>query len=118
MLVYLRVLCAHTWIAPSEFGGRRFKIKTDKARITTRQNTVNDEFDKVEGTGWRIYIPGVANLATSDNDKYSIGIFLMRLNLADNHGVTNFFSIVLRDIFNLDDAEGVFAFHAWVLGAF
>ena len=44
-----------------------FKIKSDKLRIATIQNTVNDEFDEVEGTGWRTYIARVANLATSDD---------------------------------------------------
>ena len=68
-----------------------FKINADKARIVTRQKTVNDEFDEVEGTGWCTYIAGVANLATRDGDACSIGIFLMRLNLAYNHVVTNFF---------------------------
>ena len=87
-------------------------------RIATIQNTVNDEFDEVEGTGWRTYIARVANLATSDGDVCSIGIFLMRFNLSDNHGVKNLFSSVLRDIFKLDDAEGVCAFHTLVLGDF
>ena len=84
----------------------------------TRQNTVNDEFDEFEGTGWRTYITGVANLDNSDGDVCSIGIFLMSFNLTENHGVTNLFSSVLRDIFKLDDAEGVCAFHVLVLGDF
>ena len=57
-------------------------------------------------------------LTTRDGDACSIGIPLMRFDLADNHGVENFFSSVLRDIFKLDDAEGVYAFHALVLGDF
>ena len=42
----------------------------------------------------------------------------MRFDLAGNHGVENFLSSVLRDIFKLDEAEGVCAFHTLVLGAF
>ena len=42
----------------------------------------------------------------------------MSFDLADNHGVANFFSYVLGDIFKLDEAEGVFAFHALALDAF
>ena len=87
MVGYLRVLCAHTRIAPLGFGGRVFKIKADKARIATRQKNVNDEFDEVEGTSWRTYIYGVANLTTSDGDACLIGILPMRFDLADNHGV-------------------------------
>ena len=64
-----------------------FLIKADKARIATIQNTVNDEFDEVERTGWRTYIAEVANLATSDGYVCSVRIFLMRFNLPYNHGV-------------------------------
>ena len=71
-----------------------FKIKADKAPIATRHNTVNDEFDKIEETGWHTYIAGVASLATSDGYVCPIGIILMRFNLTDNHVVTNFFSSV------------------------
>ena len=95
-----------------------FKIKADKARIATQKNTVNYDFDEVKGTGWRTYISGVANLTTSNGDACSIGILLMGFDLVDNHGVANFFSSVLRDIFKLDEAEGVCAFQALVLGAF
>ena len=76
------------------------------------------KFDEVEGTGWRTYISGLVDLATSNVDACPIGIPLMRFNLADNHGVTNFFSSVLRDIFKLDDAEVVLAFNLLVLGDF
>ena len=115
---YLRVLCAHTRIAPLGFGGRSFFIKAEKARILTRYNTVNDEFEEVEGTCWHTYIAGVENLATSDGDTCPIGIFLMRFDLADNHIVTNLFSSILRDILKLDDAKGVRAFRSLVLGDF
>ena len=55
---------------------------------------------------------------TSDVYACPIGVLLIRFNLADNHGVTNLFSSVLRDILKLDDAEGVCSFHSLVLGAF
>ena len=41
----------------------------------------------------------------------------MRFDLADNHGVKKI-SSVLRDIFKIDDAEGVSAFHSLVIGDF
>ena len=95
-----------------------FKVKADKARNATRQDTVNDDFDKVKWTGWCTYIVGVADLANSHSDAFPIGILLMMFNLADNHGVTPLFSSVLRYIFKLDDAEGFRAFHSLVPGAF
>ena len=85
-------------------------------QILTRQNTVNGELDKVEGTCWRTYIAGLAYLATSDGDACPIGILFMRFDLAYNYGVTHFFSYDLRDIFKTDDAEVVRAFHPLVLG--
>ena len=42
----------------------------------------------------------------------------MRFDLADNHGVEIFFSSILGDIRKLDEAEGVVAFLALVLGDF
>ena len=84
----------------------------------TRQNTVNDDLDEVEGTCWSIYISGEVDLATSNGDVCPIGIFLMRFDLAYNHGVKNFFSSVLRDIFKTDDAEGIRALYSLVLGDF
>ena len=60
----------------------------------------------------------VANLTTSNSDAFSIGIFFVRFDLTDNHGVENFFSSVLGDIRKLDEAEGVCAFHTLVLGGF
>ena len=84
----------------------------------TRHNTVNGEFDEVDGNDWRTYISQVADLDTKDVDTCPIGILLMGFDLVDNHGVAHLFSYVLRDIFKLDDAEGVCAFHALVLGAF
>ena len=86
-------------------------------RIETRQNTVNYEFDEVEETSGRTYITGVADLATSNGYACPIGILLMSFDLADNHGMTNLFSSALRDIFKIDDTEGVHAFHSLVLGA-
>ena len=42
----------------------------------------------------------------------------MRFDVADKHGVANLVSYVLRGIFKLDEAEGVCAFNALVLGDF
>ena len=115
---YLRVLCAHTWIDPSGFGDKKIEVKADKARIATRQDTVNDELEKVKGTCGCAYITWVAYLATSDSDVCKIGILLLRFDLTYNHVVENLFSSVLRDIFKSNDAEGVRVFHSLVLGPF
>ena len=95
-----------------------FKIKADKARIATQQNTSNDNFDEIKSTGWRTYISGVANLTTCDGDACLIGILFMRFDLVDNHGVANLSSSVLGDILKLDEAEVICAFHSFVLGVF
>ena len=87
-------------------------------RIAKRQNTVNYEFYEFKGTGWCTYIAGVANLAISNVDACSIGMLLMRFNFSDNHGVKILFSSVLRDIFKLDNTEGVCALQVLILGAF
>ena len=65
--------------------------------------------------GGGTYIPGVANLTTSDGDARAIWVFLVRFDLVDNHGVANFVSSVLRYIHKRDEAEGACDFHALVL---
>ena len=67
---------------------------------------------------YRTYIPRVANLTTCDGDACLIGIFFVRFDLTDNHGVANLFSSVLGDIRKLDEAEGVCAFRTLVLWDF
>ena len=94
-----------------------FFVKSEKSRITTRKDTVNYELDEVEGTCGSAYISGIIDAATSNDDACMIGIFLLRSDLTHNHGVVNLFSSVLRDIFKSNDAEGVLALHALVLGA-
>ena len=42
----------------------------------------------------------------------------MRFDLADNHGVANFMPAVLRNVRELDDLEGICAFHALLPWAF
>ena len=42
----------------------------------------------------------------------------MRFDLADNHGMANFMSTVLRNIRELDELEGICAFHALLPWAF
>ena len=46
-------------------------------------------------------------MTTYDGDARAIWIFLVRFDLSDNHGVANFVSSVLGDIYKLDEAEGV-----------
>ena len=110
--------CPHIRIAPLWFGDRSFSDQREKSCVATQHNTVNDEFDWVEWTGWCAYIPRVAYLTTCDSDARAIRIFLVRFDLADNHGVENFVSSALRDICELDESEGVCAFHALVPWAF
>ena len=64
----------------------------------TRQNSINDEFDEVEWTGWCTYIPRVEILTTCNSYAREIWIFLVRFELADYHGVANFVSSVLGNI--------------------
>ena len=95
-----------------------FQIKGNKARIATRKNAVNDNFDKVKSSGWFTYIPGVANLTTCDGDAHAIWVLLVWFDLAYYHGVANFMPSVLLNIGELDESEGVCAFHALLPWAF
>ena len=83
-----------------------------------RQDTVNDELDKVEGTRGLAYISLIAYSTTSNGDVFPIGILLLRCDVTYNYGVANFFSFILRDIVKSNDAGGVRAFHSLVLWDF
>ena len=96
---------------------KAFCVKADKARITTIQNTVNNEIDKIEGTCGRAYISGITDAAASDGDVCRIGILLLRSDFTHNHVVGNLFSYVSRDILKSNDAEHVCALHALIIGA-
>ena len=62
--------------------------------------------------------PGVENLTSGDGDAGAVWVFLMRFDLAHNHGMANFMSAVLRNVCKVDEFEGVCAFHALLPWAF
>ena len=60
-------------------------------------------------------------MTTGDGDSGAVWVFLVRFDLADNHGVANFMPTVLRNVLELDELEGICAFHAllpWDLRTF
>ena len=68
---------------------------------------------------WLVYLhPRGEIFTTCDSDARAIQIFLVRFDLADNHGVANSVLSILWDICELDELEGVRAFHALVPWAF
>ena len=52
-----------------------FCVKSEKARIATRQDNVKHEIDEVEVTCGRAYISRITNAATSNGDACTIGVF-------------------------------------------
>ena len=93
-----------------------WKAQTPSASSSLRISPKTEE--NKFATPWCAYIPRVANLTTCDGDAGAVGIFFVMFDLADNHGVENFFSSVLGYIRKLDEAEGVCAFHVLVIGTF
>ena len=96
---------------------KNFCVKAYKSRIATIQYTVNHDLVEVDGTCGRAYIAWITDVATSNSDACTIGIFLLRSDLTHNHGVENFFSSVSGDIFKYNDTEGVRSLHALVPGS-
>ena len=62
--------------------------------------------------------PRVANLATCDGDACAVWVFLVGFNLAYYHGMEIFMPSVLWNVSELDEFEGVCAFHALLPWAF
>ena len=57
-------------------------------------------------------------MTSGDGDAVAVWVFLVRFNLADNHGVANFMPTVLRNVQELDELEGICALHALLPWAF
>ena len=57
-------------------------------------------------------------MTASDGDAGAVWVFLVRFDLADNHGVANFMPTVLRNVRKLEELEVIFAFYALLPWAF
>ena len=60
-------------------------------------------------------------MSAGDDDAGAVWVFVVRFDLADNHGVANFMPTVLRNVRELDEIEGICALHAllpWVFKTF
>ena len=57
-------------------------------------------------------------MTAGDVDAGAVWVFLVRFDLADNHGVASFMPTVLRNVRKLDELEGICAFHALLPWAF
>ena len=57
-------------------------------------------------------------MTSRDGDAGAVWVFLVRFDLADNHGMANFMPTVLRNVRELDELEGICAFHALLPWAF
>ena len=57
-------------------------------------------------------------MTAGDADAGEVWVFLVMFDLADNHGAANFMPTVLRNVRELNDLEGICAFHALLLWAF
>ena len=80
---YAHILWSIHWGLEINF----FCVKAEKLRIAAIQDTVNHELDKVEGTCGHAYISWISDVATSNGDTCTIGIFILRSDLTNHHGV-------------------------------
>ena len=62
--------------------------------------------------------PRGSKLTAGDGDAGAVWVFLVRFELADNHGVANFMPTVLRNFRKLDELKDICAFYALLLWAF
>ena len=51
-------------------------------------------------------------MTAGDGDAGAVWVFLLRFDLAHNHGMANFMTAVLRNVSELHEFEGVCVFHA------
>ena len=57
-------------------------------------------------------------MTAGNGDAGAVWVFLVRFDLTHNHGMENFMPAVLRNVCELDEFEGICAFHALLPWAF
>ena len=69
-------------------------IKGDKLGILAREGAVEENLDKFERGGWSSNVTREADVVAANGDAISVGIFLIRVDLADNLGAGDIFAAV------------------------
>ena len=82
-------------------------VKSRKARITSGEDAVGCECNKLYLTGWRANVSWVKNPVSYNGDPRLVRIFFVGPVFAHDLGVRNFVAEVDGDIFVLDDPESV-----------
>ena len=93
-------------------------FKSRKARITSGEDAVGCECNKLYLTGWRANVSWVKNPVSYNGDPRLVRIFFVGPVFAHNLGVRNFVAAVNGDIFVSDDPESVSSLDALFFLAF
>ncbi len=70
-------------------------------------DAVEKEFDAFKGGCVGADIPGKANPGATNGDTGSVRVILLRLDFADNHGMTDLLALVEGGVLIVNDEEGV-----------
>ncbi len=84
-----------------------FKVNGAESRTLPGDDAVKKEFDEFKGGGVGADIPGEANPGASNGDSGPVRIILLRSDLADNHGMTDFLALEEGDVLIVNAEEGV-----------
>ena len=80
-------------------------VKACTFRITSREDTVNDQFDKVEGCCGSAYVARVADAIATNRDSRSIRVILLFSVFTHDFGVSNFTTSINGNVIKVDDVE-------------
>ena len=81
-----------------EFPGKSFHVEAYKIGASSRDNTVDEEINKFQGTCGSTNIDGVANVVATNSDVDVIGILFLWTEFANHSGVCELLSLVNRDV--------------------
>ena len=93
-------------------------VKACKFRISTGEDTVDDQLHKIEPSSWGAHVAGVADAVASNCDSSVIGVLFMFPDFTDYFGVRDFAPSIDRDVHVINDAKCVSPLRALLSRAF
>jgi hypothetical protein len=78
-----------------------------EASIFPGEDTIEEELDKLKRGRVGANVTRIADSVATNGDSGAVRVILVRTDLTDNHGVTDFLALVGWDVIVVDDEEGI-----------